>query len=364
MKRFILPAIILLPLVTAAAAGGAEEVSAEADRILSAAAEDIKTMYLALDENTLFLFAGLSVGNDFEELEVLERLAGSERGREIIAAACRRAMAGDDPYLQLVAYSLLDEVDPVEAASRLPDLYESLGEDDVLMLATIAETALYRGAEETLAPGGEELYGRLERDLGGDDKAARVKAAKIIALMHSDRARELALLGMESPDPAVRRWCVISVVNSSSFLSEESRVDAEAVERALGDEDASVRAFAARRLGSTGDATFVAPLLELLDDEDVSVRRAAAASISTLVTYAAAGDEDVSKKLLKKLKAETDGVTRCRLAEAYGAATAKEEGCGRYLTDDGYWAFFTGGWRRKDLDSYYETYDGGSWGGG
>ena len=364
MKRHILHVIVLLPLVTAAAACGAEEVSAEADRILSAAAEDIKTMYRALDENTLFLFAGLSVGNDFEELEILERLARSEGGREIIAAACRRAMAGDDPYLQLVAYNLLGEVDPAEAASRLPDLYESLGEDDVLMLATIAETALYRGAEETLAPGGEELYGRLERDLRGDDKAARVKAAKIIALMHSDRARELALLGMESPDPAVRRWCVISVVNSSSFLVEEGSVDVEVVERALGDEDASVRAFAARQLGSAGDATFVAPLLELLDDEDVSVRRAAAASISTLVTYASAGDGDVSKKLLKKLKAETDSVTRCRLAEAYGAATAKEEGYGRHLTDDGYWAFFTGRWRQKDIESYFETYDGGSWGGG
>jgi HEAT repeat protein len=363
VKRYILQPIIILALATAAVAGAADDVSAEADRILGAAADDIKTMYRAMDERTLYLCAGLSVGNEFEEFEVLERLARSEGGRETVAAACRRAMAGDDPYLQLVAYNLLADVDQAEAASHLPDLYESLGESDVFMLATIAETALYRGPEETPAPGGEELYARLARDLRGDDKAARLKAAKVIALMHSESARELAAIGIQSPDAEVRRWCVLNVIGSYSYLYEEGSVDAEAVERALGDEDASVRAFAARRLGGTGDAAFVAPLLELLDDADVSVRRAAASSLSTLLTYASADKkEGVEKKLLKKIKAEPDGLTRCRLAEAYGAATATEEGCGRYLTDDGSWAFFTGEWRERDLEGYYETYDGG-WGG-
>lgn len=364
MKRYIPQAIIVLALVTAAAAGAEDDISAEADRILGKAAEYIKTMYSAMDERTLFLFAGLSVGDEFEEFEVLERLARSEGGRETVAAACRRAMAGDDPYLQLMAYNLLADVDQAEAASRLPDLYDSLGENDILMLATIAESALSRGPEETPAPGGEELYARLERDLRGDDAAAGLKAAKVVALMHNDRARELAALGMESPDPEVRRWCVLNVIGSYSYLYEEGSVDAEAVARALGDEDASVRAFAAGQLGNTGDANYIEPLLGMLDDGDVSVRRAAASSLSTLVMYAPADDKKgVAKKLLKKIKAEKDGLTRCRLAEAYGAATA-EEGAGKYLTDDGYWAFFAGGWSEKDLDSYYETYDGAAGGGG
>jgi hypothetical protein len=363
VKRYIPQAIIVLALVTAAAAGAADDVSAEADRILATAAEGIKTMYRAMDEQTLFLFAGLSVGNEFEEFEVLERLARSEGGRETVTAACRRALAGDDPYLSLMAYNLLADVEPAEAASRLPDLYESLGEGDVLMLATIAETALRGGSEETPTAGGEELYARLERDLLGDDRAARMKAAKVVALTYSDRARDLAALGMQSPDPEVRRWCVLNVVNSASYLSGEEPVDAEAVERALADENASVRTFAARRLGSTGDANYIEPLLGILDDADVSVRRAAASSLSTLVMYAPADDKKgVEKKILKKINAETDGVTRCRLAEAYGAATA-EEGAGKYLSDDGYWAFFTGGWREKDLESYYETYAGGGGGG-
>ena len=94
------------------------------------------------------------------------------------------------------------------------------------------------------------------------------------------------------------------------------------------------------------------------------MRRAAASSVSSLLGYAPTADKDVSKKLLKRLKAEPDGVTRCSLGEAYGAATVKEEGSGKRLTDDGYWAFFTGQWREKDLDSYYTESDGGSWGGG
>jgi hypothetical protein len=73
---------------------------------------------------------------------------------------------------------------------------------------------------------------------------------------------------------------------------------------------------------------------------------------------------DVSKKSLKRLKAEADGVTRCSLGEAYGAATATEGDPARRLTDDGYWAFFTGQWRENDLDSYYTESDGGSVGGG
>ena len=92
--------------------------------------------------------------------------------------------------------------------------------------------------------------------------------------------------------------------------------------------------------------------------------RAAASSVSSLLGYAPADDKDVSKKLLKRLKAEPDGVTRCFLGDAYGAATATEEGCGKSLTDDGYWAFFTGQWREKDIDSYYTESDTGSWGGG
>jgi HEAT repeat protein len=320
-------------------------------------------MYRALDEQTFYLFAGMSAGGEFEEFEVLERIARSEQGREAVAAACREALAGDDPYVKLVAFYALSEMEGAEADVYLPDLYDSLGEGDVLMLATVAETALYRAPDEVLVGGGEGLYARLERDLAGDDRAARLKAAKLIALMRSERARELAASGMESPDAEVRRWCVMALAYAYDGLSEEP-ADYDAVEAALADEDASVRTFAARRLGNTGDANFVPPLLALLDDPEVEVRRAAASSVSSFLGYAAAADKDVTKKLLKRLKAEPDGVTRCFLGEAYGAATLKEEGCGKRLTDDGYWAFFTGQWREKDLDGYYTESDGGSSGHG
>lgn len=339
------------------------DADAEAARILRGAANDLRTMYRALDEQTLYLFAGMSTGSEFEEMQVLERLARSEQGREAVAAACREALAGDDAVVKLAAFYALSEIDPAEADAYLPDLYDGLGEGDVFMLATVAETALYRAPEEVPAGGAEELYGRLERDLGGDDPAASLKAAKLVALMRTDRARELAAGGMRSPDARVRRWCVMALAYAYDGLSEEP-ADYDAVEAALRDEDPSVRGFAARRLGNTGDAHFVPPLLALLDDADVEVRRAAASSLSTLLAYSPVEDTDVSTKLLKRLKAEPDGVTRCFLGGAFGAATVDKEGWTRLLTDDGYWAFFTNQWREKDLDGYYTESESGCWGGG
>jgi len=361
VRRYLIPSLIVISFVAAAAA---EDVSAEADRILRAAADNLKTIYGALNEETVLLFAGMDVGGEFEEFEILERLAESEPGREAIAAACRRALANGNPYLQLIAYDLLGKAYPEEAAARLPDIYDSLGEGDILMLATLAETALYVGPEEAPAPAGEALYDRLERDLRGDDRAAGVKAAKLLALTHADRTRDLAALGMESPDPEVRRWCVLKLLNGSSFLVAEGSVDAEVVARALGDDDASVRAFAARQLGHSGEPSHLPQLYPLLEEEEVAVRRAAAASVASLLGYAPTGDKAAAKKLLKRLKAEPDGVTRCALAEAYGEATTEEEGAGKYLTDDGYWAFFSGQWEEGDLAGYYEEYAGGGWGGG
>jgi HEAT repeat protein len=345
----------------AAPALGAD-VDAEAARILRGAADDLRTMYRTLDEQTLYLFAGMSTGSEFEEMGLVERLARSEQGREAVAAACREALVGDDAVVKLVAFYALSEIDRAEADAYLPDLYDSLGENDVLMLAAVAETALYRAPDEVLAGGAEELYGRLERDLGGDDAAARLKAAKLVALMRTDRARELAASGMRSPDARVRRWCVMALAYAYDGFA-ETPPDYGAVEAALRDEDPSVRAFAARRLGNTGDANFVPRLLALLDDAEVEVRRAAAGSLSSLLGYSPVEDTGVSKKLLARLKAEPDGVTRCFIGEAYGAATA-EEGWGKHLTDDGYWAFFTGQWRAKDLDGYYTESESGCWGGG
>ncbi len=361
MKRFIFPAVFISSIITVPAVTA--DVDAEAARILRGAADDLRTMYRTLDEQTLYLFAGVSTGSEFEEMGLLERLARSEQGREGVAAACREALAGDDAVIKLVAFYALSEVDPAEAEAYLPDLYDSLGEGDVLMLATVAETALYRAPDEVLAGGAEELYGRLERDLGGDDPAACLKAAKLVALMRTDRARELAASGMRSPDARVRRWCVMALAYAYDGFA-ETPPDYGAVEAALRDEDPSVRGFAARRLGNTGDAHFIPPLLALLDDADVDVRRGAASSLSSLLAYSPVEGAGVSKKLLARLKAEPDGVTRCFLGEAYGAATVDKEGWARVLTDDGYWAFFTNQWREKDLEGYYTESESGCWGGG
>jgi HEAT repeat protein len=361
VKRFIFPAVFISSIITAPAASA--DADAEAARILRGAADDLRTTYRALDEQTLYLFAGMSTGSEFEEMEILERLARSDRGREAVAAACREALAGDDAVVKLVAFHALSRIDRTEADAYLPDLYDALGEGDVLMLATVAETALYLAPDEAPAGGAEELYGRLARDLSGDDPAASLKAAKLVALMRTERARELAAEGMRRPDARVRRWCVMALAYAYDGFA-QTPPDYGAVEAALRDEDPSVRAFAARRLGNTGDGHFILPLLALLDDADVDVRRAAAGSLSSLLAYSPVKDTDVPKELLERLKAEPDGLTRCRLGQAYGAATVDKEGWARLLTDDGYWAFFTNQWREKDLDGYYTESESGCGGGG
>jgi hypothetical protein len=350
MKRFILTPLIIFTL-GAAPALVAEDASAEADRILRAAAEYFRPSFRAYYGQAVYVVIDIGANRELEEVEVLERLAGSERGKEVVAAACREALAGDDPVLKFVAFYFLSEIEGVEANAYLPDLYDSLDEGDVFiyMSAFRIPKALDLAPDEGSTGVAEELNDRLERDLASDDKAARLKAAKSICLMPYERAQALAARGMRSPDADVRRWCVMN--RAYAFPAGSGPIEA-----ALRDEDPSVRAAAARWLADVGDvadADFIAPLLPLLEDREVSVRRAVASSIASILEDAPAADKGVAKKLLKRLKAEGDGVTRCFLAEAYGAATA-EEGHGKGLTDGGYWAFFGGEWREKDLESYYE----------
>jgi HEAT repeat protein len=353
-----------LVFATAAAAADSDDMSAEVDRILRSSAESVRSMFSGLGEDTMLAFAGISVGGEFEELEVLEHIARSEGGREIIAASCRKAVTEGDAALQMLAYTILAEIDQADASAILPEMYATLGSNEVFMLASIASSSLYIDPESTADPGTDALYELVERDLREGDGPASLKAAKLVAMMHTERAGELAVIGMESPDPGVRRWCVLSVL-TAYYDTEEPSPTRIITEKALADEDATVRSFAARQLGMMGDPEYLPQLYELLEDDDVGVRRAAAASANSLFSYAPAEDKkDAAKKLLKKLKAEPDGVTRCYLGQAYGAAASDPEGVGRYLSDDGYWAFYSGEWNEKDIDGYYETYDGGSWGGG
>jgi hypothetical protein len=361
VKRIYIPLLILTVLATAAA--GSADVSAEVDRSLRSAADYVRTMFRAFDEQTIYAFAGVSMGSEFEELEILERIARSERGREVVAAACRQAMNEGDAVLTMLAYNMLAEIDAADATFLLPELYETLGDEDVILLATFADTPLRACSEETPGPGVDAFYELIERDLRSGDKAAGVKAAKIVAFMHSDRAAALAAVGMENPDAEVRRWCVLSILTTYYGMEEPSAAAAGVVEAALADEDASVRAFSARQLGMMGDSDYLPQLYELLDDKEVEVRRAAANSVDALLRYAPGAAEAPTKMLLERLRKETDGVTRCYLGEAYGAATTDAEGVGRYLTDDGYWAFYSGEWSEKDLDGYYAECDAGSWGG-
>jgi HEAT repeat protein len=349
MKRFTFLAIIIFSL-GAAPALAAEDAPADVASTLRAAAEYLRPVFRALDGQTLYFLAEVLTDREFEEMEVLERLADSEQGKEAVAAACREALSGDDPLLKVVAFYFLWEIEGAEAYAYLADLYDSVGEGDVLILAIAGATALARAEhDEVPTVVAEGLYARLERDLASDDKATRLKAAKSVAFMPSERGRALAVSGMRSPDADVRRWCVINLAYAPT-------VDYGVLEVLLSDDDPSVRAAAARRAADAGEAKFIPPLLASLEDGDVSVRRAAASSIASLLGDVGAADKGVSEKLLKRLKAEGDGVTRCFLAEAYGAATA-EDWFGRQLrqlTDDGYWALFAGEWREKDLESYYE----------
>ncbi len=353
-NAFRFPGAIILPLETAPPPAG-EDVAAYAARVLSSEAEVFRTWLRASgDDPTIYYdYPGFLGWRKSEEQWLLEDLVGNERGREAVAAACREALAGDDPYLKVVAYNLLSDV-AFEAACREPrtgngrdldalavkfffemgggtadaylaDLYESCGEGDgdVLMFAFVVDGVLHPGRDEGPVAEAEELYARLERDLFGDDRGARLKAAKSIAHILSDRTRALAASGMRSPDVDVRRWCVIRLAYAYDRPAED-RYLYEALVAALRDEDPLVRCLAAQGCFNTCDARVAEPLLELLDDGEVLVRRAAAASLSWLLEYKPAAGKGVSKKLLKRLKAEDDGVTLYFLAAAYRAATAKE----------------------------------------
>jgi hypothetical protein len=351
-------------LAGAAASADSDAMSAEVDRILHSSADGVRTMFRGFDEKTMMAFAGISAGGEFEELEVLEHLARSEGGREIVAASCRKAINEEDTVLRMLAYNMLADIDKAAASSMLPEMYETIADDDIFLLAAIAGNGLYINAEDETDIGNDELYALIERDLRGGDKAASLKAAKLVAMMHTDPVRELALVGLENSDPEVRRWCVLSILTSYfSYDEEESSPTREVVEKALADEDATVRSFAARQVGMMGNSDYLPVLYELLEDKDVGVRRAAATAVNMLIGYSPEGVEAPKKLLLKRLHKETDGVTRCYLGETYGVVTADPEGPTRYLSDDGYWAFYSGEWNEKDIDGYFEEYTCDTWGG-
>jgi hypothetical protein len=174
----------------------------------------------------------------------------------------------------------------------------------------------------------------------------------------------LILEATGNADLDVRR-AAIGALPRCYFGDDGAAVVRDHLATALKDADAGVRETAAAALGETGDLDAGPAILPALKDAEPAVRRAGAYALYAVYRYQRPGDDKVRKEILKNLKNEKDPITRTYLGVAYGCAAPDEENTGAYydLSDNGYWAFFSGNWAEKDLESYYTTVEGGSGGG-
>lgn len=303
--------------------------------------------------------------NAYETMDILGRIAQSGGAAEL-AAACREGLASEDIYTRITAASFLQQIDgPAAVGPFLREEYKRATADDVYVLTIFLGTALTVGGGESL-PGAADLWPLVAADLNGDDAGARLKAARFLAFTPTKEGEPLFLQALNSPDVAVRRFATASL--TKCYVDENSsQMIRDNLVAALKDEDAEIRRTAASSLGQTGETSTLKPLLAALADADVRVRRAAAGAVSSLLRQTANEDKNLPKELVKALKVEKDPLARVYLATAYGSAKAGVEKGVSYcdITPDGYWAFFGGAWKEKDLDKYYAPVeDAGPTGGG
>jgi hypothetical protein len=295
-------------------------------------------------------------------MDILSQLSLSD-GRAEVARICRAQMESQDKYLRYTAAMFLRDIAGDEAvAPFVLQMYKEATPDDVYVVALFASSVAPSDEEENTAT--TDLLAAVAADLRSDDAAARMKAAHFIALVPAPQTLPLMLEALTNADPQVRRLTAGAL--SRYYVGEEdAAATRDKLKAALKDADAGVREAAVMTLGETGDAAVADDVMALCRDAEPAVRRAAAIGLYTI--YGSQRPADAKKtraQLLKYLKTENDAVARTYLAAAYGYAYADAAAPDTYreLSPNGYWAFFSGSWKEKELDSYYN--ETGTAGGG
>jgi len=360
--------LMLLAAVVAAVAGAARAAetapapAAPASPELTAALADtsaqMKYSFSALNSQYMNLFQN-PTASLYTTMDILSQISRSD-GAPALREACRAALSSDDLYVRLTAIMYLREIDGAEAVvPALADIYRQVTPDTVYLLTLFS---LYD--DRAGAAAGNELMDAVTADLKSDDPQARLKALTFLDVSGQTDYLPLVREAAASPDVAIRRLAASFLPRYVYGETGATGVRDDLV-KLLKDADVEVRTYAAQGLGQVNDAAAVEPLLAALADADAGVRRAAAAALTSSFRMTPPTDKKLAKRFVTLLKAEKDPMVRVALGEAYGYAkyAGAEEPKYGTLNPNGYWAFFAGNWKEKDLDGYFAENSGPTGGG-
>lgn len=295
----------------------------------------------------------------YATMEIIGELALSD-GKDEVLNACRALLADPDRNTRAAAILYLNQFEGTAAAeSHIVQLYKESTPDDVYLLTIFSYPLTVATADGGGEPAPDSaLLAAVEADLKSDDPQVRLRGAHFLGYMPNEQTLPLFRQTLKSPDAEVRRFAT-SCLPRYYVGSDSAVFVASNLEAALQDEDMGVRRAAAAGLTQTGEPGPLAGLLAALKDPDVKTRRLLAQAILNAARASSQPDARTGKEIKKALKAETDPIARCNLANAYAYTQPISAGSYRQLKPSGYWAFFSGNWKEKEMDSYFQELAGG-----
>jgi HEAT repeat protein len=191
----------------------------------------------------------------------LEAQAAAGQG-EATLAAFGRALESDDPRTVLNALELLASLNDLELDHRVEGLLDH-------PVPEIRISALrYYAQRETM-----RFANSVFRKFDDPDPNVRASAIEAFCAMGRDKAVRSVQGYLRDPDPAIRGAAVTGMMRFGGL--EGVLMAAEALKALIAHPEAPMRAHAARVLGAIGVQNFYQPLLELMNDPAVAVRRRA-----------------------------------------------------------------------------------------
>lgn len=208
-------------------------------------------------------------------------------------------------FRELLKTRRVDPAVPVDLSdmTTLELLLESLGSTDKRQVLHGLELLVANGRRDLVSPlllnhddpevrrrtliilaeeGRVDLVPLIERRLGDGDPDVRAEAIRALTQMQETNVADLMLPKLDDPDPAIRAAAVACLTN---------QIDIEVPEQVtpvlldlLVDDDPSVRAEAAKAIGSVHEPTYQEHLIRLLYDTDQLVLRETIIAIRRRVT--------------------------------------------------------------------------------
>lgn len=180
-----------------------------------------------------------------------------------------KALESRDSREVLSALDLLPHLENVELDHRVESL---LGHADPLVRTSALE---YYARRQTL-----RFANSIFRCFEDPDPGVRAAAINAFCAIGKDKSVRSVRLFLQDPDPRIRSAAITGMIRYGGL--DGLLVAAEALKALIGDADPSMREHAARVLGAIGVRNFYQPVLHLMDDANVRVRRAAIGAAGVL----------------------------------------------------------------------------------